>query len=126
MLEKGFFTKAPKSGEAFRVVLKIRNDGFAPAMNPRDAELILTDASGKEVGKWPLESDPRFWMPEAPTTVDQNVTLPAGLSGELTLWLNLPDPCANLHGNPYYSIRMANEDIWDGNTGYNKLYTFNL
>lgn len=126
VLEKGFFTKSPKAGEAFRSVLIIRNDGFAPAMNPRDAELLLTDASGKAVGTWALESDPRYWMPEEPTTVDQTITLPSGLSGEYTLWLNLPDPCANLHGNPYFSIRLANEDVWDENTGYNKLLTISL
>ncbi len=126
VLEKGFFTKTPKAGEDFRSVLIIRNDGFAPAMNPRDAELILTDASGKEVGTWPLESDPRYWMPEEPTTVDQTFALPSGLSGEYTLWLNLPDPCSNLRGNPFYSIRLANEGVWDENTGYNKLLTITL
>lgn len=126
VLDKGFFSKSPKAGEDFRVVLKIRNEGFAPAMNPRDAELILTDASGAEVGKWPLESDPRYWMPEERTTVDQSISLPSGLSGEYTLWLNLPDPCSTLRGNPYYSIRLANENVWDQNTGYNKIHSFTL
>ena len=82
--------------------------------------------SGKEVGTWPLESDPRYWMPEEPTTVDQKFTLPSGLSGEYTLWLNLPDPCQTLRGNPAFSIRLANEDVWDENTGYNKLLTITL
>lgn len=126
VLEKAFFTKAPKAGEDMRIVLKIRNDGFAPAMNPRDAELILTDASGKEAGKWSLESDPRYWMPEKPTTVDQTISIPSGLSGEYTLWINLPDPCATLSGNPDFSIRLANEDVWNQNTGYNKIHTITL
>ena len=126
VLDKGFFTKTPKAGEDLRVVLKIRNDGFAPAMNPRDAELVLCDASGKEAGRWALESDPRYWMPGQSSTVDQSIALPSGLSGEYTIWLNLPDPCATLHDNPCYSIRMANENVWDENTGYNKLHTFTL
>jgi hypothetical protein len=126
VLEKGFFTKNAKAGQDFRVVLKIRNDGFAPAMNPRDAELVLTDASGKEAGTWPLESDPRYWLPEELTTVDQTISLPSGLSGEYTLSLNLPDPCPTLHGNPSFSIRLANEDVWDADTGFNKLLTLTL
>ncbi|MBR1678933.1 MAG: DUF4832 domain-containing protein, partial [Bacteroidales bacterium] len=94
--------------------------------NPRDAELVLTDASGKVVATWPLESDPRYWMPGEKTSISRTVTLPDGLSGSLTLYLNLPDPCETLHGNPMFSIRLANEEVWDENTGYNLLYHFNL
>lgn len=44
----------------------------------------------------------------------------------MTLYLNLPDPCENLRNNPKFSIRLANEGVWDENTGYNRLYTFSL
>ena len=126
VLEKGFYTKAPKAGEQLRVVLKIRNDGFAPAMNPRDAVLVLTDKSGNVVDSWDLQSDPRYWMPGEVTTVDRTVDIPSGVSGEMTLSLNLPDPCATLRSNPFFSIRLANENMWDDNTGYNKLTSFTL
>ena len=126
VLEEGQFTKAPKAGKPFEIKLTLRNDGFAPAQNPRDAELVLTDASGKVVATWPLESDPRYWMPGEKTSISRTVTLPDGLSGSLTLYLNLPDPCETLHGNPMFSIRLANEEVWDENTGYNLLYHFNL
>ncbi|MBP5334038.1 MAG: DUF4832 domain-containing protein [Bacteroidales bacterium] len=126
VLEKAFFTKAPKAGDPLRVVLKIRNDGFAPAQNPRDAELVLTDKNGKAVGTWPLESDPRYWLPGEVTVIDQTVNLPSGVSGECTLHLNLPDPCQTLRGNSRFSIRLANEDIWDEETGYNALTTLSL
>ena len=126
VLEKAFFTKAPQAGAPLRVVLKIRNDGFAPAQNPRDAELVLTDNGGKVIGTWPLESDPRYWYPGEVTVIDQTVNLPSGVSGECTLHLNLPDPCENLHNKPRYSIRLANENVWDEDTGFNKLTTFAL
>ena len=126
VLEKGQFTKDAKAGESFRVVLDIRNDGFAAAQNPRDAELVLTDKGGKVLKTWKLNADPRYWMPEEKVTIDQTVTLPDGVSGEVTLSLNLPDPCETLRDNPMFSIQMANENVWDESTGYNKLYTFTL
>lgn len=126
VLEHGYFTKSPKAGEELRVVLEIRNDGFAPAMNPRDAELVLTDEGGSVLKTWTLNSDPRYWMPGETTTVDQTITLPEGISGEVTLSLNLPDHCTNLRSNPLYSIRLANLDTWDEETGYNTLTSFKL
>lgn len=120
------FSTNPSAGGSFRVLMHINNGGFAPAQNPRDAELVLTDKSGSVLKTWDLESDPRFWMPGQKTVVDQTITLPEGVSGEVKLYLNLPDPCENLHDNPLYSIRLANNNMWDETTGYNLLYTFSL
>ena len=126
VLEKGQFTKDAKAGGSFRVVLDLRNDGFAAAQNPRDAELVLTDKGGKVLKTWALNSDPRYWMPGETTTIDQTVTLPDGISGEVTLSLNLPDPAMTLRDNPLFSIQLANENVWNESTGFNKLYTFSL
>lgn len=126
VLDKGQFTDSPAAGAAFRIVLTLHNEGFAPVQNPRDAEFVLTDKGGKVLGTYPLNSDPRYWMPDETVTVDQTLTLPSGISGEVTLWLNLPDPCENLRNNPLYSIRLANKDVWDEETGYNKLHTLTL
>ena len=126
VLENGYFSEKPVAGEDFRIVLNVRNDGFAPAQNPRDAELVLTDASGKVVKIWKLNSDPRYWMPGNVTKVDQTIQLPSGISGEMTLSLNLPDPCQTIRSNPRFSIQLANEGLWNDKTGYNKLYSFSL
>ena len=126
VLDKGQFTDSPAAGAAFRIVLDLYNEGFAPVQNPRDAEFVLTDKGGTVLGTYPLNSDPRYWMPDETVTVDQTLTLPSGISGEVTLWLNLPDPCENLRNNPLYSIRLANKDVWDEETGYNKLHTLTL
>ena len=126
VLEEGQFTKDAKAGEEFEIKLTLRNDGFSPAQNPRDAELVLCNASGQVVKTWALNSDPRYWMPDEKTTIDQTITLPEGISGTHTLYLNLPDPCETLHNNPFYSIRLANENTWNESTGYNTLYSFAL
>lgn len=126
VLEEGQFTEEPEAGKSFRVILKLVNHGFAPAMNPRDVELVLTDKSGKVVETYPVDSDPRYWMPEQETVIEKTITLPEGISGKINLYLNLPDPCETIHNNPLFSIRLANEEVWDENTGYNLLYSFSL
>ena len=126
VLEEGKFTKKAAAGKEFSIKLKLRNDGFAPAQNPRDAELVLANAAGAVVKTWPLNSDPRYWMPGEETEIEQIITLPEGISGDMTLYLNLPDPCKTLHDNPMFSIRLANEGTWVEESGYNKLYTFKL
>lgn len=126
VLEEGQFTEAPRSGEAFKIVLKIRNDGFASVMNPRDVEFVLTDKDGSIAASYKIDSDPRFWMPGETSTIEQTIDLPSGLSGQYTLSLNLPDPCETLHNNPLFSIRLANENTWQEETGFNTIYTFSL
>lgn len=125
-LVDGAFTPAPIAGGQFHAILKIKNDGFASPMNPRDAEFILADRKGDVVATYRIDSDPRFWMAGTVTTIDQTFTLPEGLSGEYTLSLNLPDPCETLRDNPMFSIRLSNKDVWDETSGYNKLYTLKL
>jgi hypothetical protein len=44
----------------------------------------------------------------------------------VTLSLNLPDPAMTLRDNPLFSIQLANENVWNESTGFNKLYTFSL
>lgn len=131
VLDEAVFSGEPKAGKDFDIELSLHNEGFSPVQNPRDAELVLADASGKVLKTWALESDPRYWKPEEKVTIKQTVTLPAGVSGNVTLYLNLPDPCENLHDNPLFSIRLANKDandndVWEESTGYNRLYSFSL
>lgn len=126
VLEEGQFTKTPEAGKSFEIKLNMRNDGFSPAQNPRDAEIVLSSKDGSIVQTFKLDSDPRYWMPGETTRINQTITLPAGLSGEYTLSLNLPDPCETLHNDPRFSIRLANENTWQEETGFNTLYTFTL
>jgi len=48
--------------------------------------------------------------------------LPANLdAGNYDWLLNLPDAYPMLAGNSSYSIRLANENGWEPESGYNKL-----
>jgi len=105
----------PAVGKPLYITLKFRNDGFAAPMNPRNAELVFVDTSGKET-RFPLGSDPRTWHPGA-HEITAKITLPASNG---TCYLDLSDPL--LKDRPEYSIALANNDVFDSKTGMNKLF----
>lgn len=128
VLEKAILTPKPKVGQEFKAYFVLHNVGFAAPMNKRDVELILvnaSDASKKYV--FPQENvDPRFWLPGE----DHKFTLACTLNdmepGNYKLYLNLPDPYESIHNDPRFSIRIANENMWEAETGYNYIATINV
>lgn len=114
------------AGEDFRVVLRIKNSGFAAPMNPRAVEFVLADGNGNQTVYTLNEVDPRFWFANKTSIIDATIKLPAEASGNCTLYLNLPDPKPTLYNNPSFSIRLANKGVWDESTGYNKVLEFTL
>lgn len=113
------------AGEDYRIVLKIKNSGFSAPINPRGCELILVDAKGKKT-VYEQDVDPRYWFAGDVITLDTMLKLPSDATGTYTVYLNLPDPKETLYDNPMYSIRLANDGVWDEETGYNKVAEFTL
>lgn len=118
--------KTAAAGQDFRVVLKLKNSGFSAPINPRGVELVLVDGKGKKTVYEQNDLDPRYWFAGQEVVIDRLVKIPADATGECTLYLNLPDPKPTLHDNPLFSIRLANENVWDEATGFNKVATFTL
>ena len=122
-LDKIVISKDPRIGQDLEVYCQLHNSGFASPINKRGLELILVDTKDKS-NKYVFEQteDPRYWLPGEHTfTLTaklQNVTV-----GEYKMYLNLPDGYASLHDDPRFSIRLANKDIWEEETGYNYLTT---
>lgn len=48
------------------------------------------------------------------------------MAGEYEVYLNLPDAYESLRNNPAFSIRLANENMWDEARGYNYLTNISL
>ena len=114
-------------GKEYRLVMKIKNVGFAAPMNPRAVELVFVDGAGNKKVYTLDDVDPRYWFAGDEVTIDKTIELPQSAVGECTLYLNLPDPEFALRNNPLFSIRLANKDsMWEEETGYNKLIEFNL
>lgn len=115
-------TKNPKVGEELKAKLSLVNVGWAAPKNPRDIEMILVNtADPKDRYTVVPNSDPRFWFTDEMICVE--VAFMPKKAGEYNLYLNMPDPKPNLRTNPRYSIRLANVDCWDEETGYNYLTT---
>ena len=120
-------TQEPKAGADFKADITLHNCGFAAPANKRDVELIfvsVADPDKKFI--YPQTADPRFWMAGEKRIVNLACTLDANMSGEYKVYLNLPDPYASLHNDPRYSIRLANENMWEEATGYNYLTTVTI
>jgi len=127
VLDKAVITPSPKAGEELTVDLTLRNVGFAAPANPRGVELVLVSKNNPEDKKvYTQDVDPRFWMSGETTQVNLGATLDNSLSGEYNLYLNLPDTCATLYNRPEFSIRLANENMWEETTGFNKLATITI
>lgn len=123
VLDKAILTKTPEAGKKYDAYFKLRNVGFASPMNKRGLELVFVKANDP-TKKYVFEQteDPRFWLP-GEHTFTLSCTLNAEMQGEYKLYLNLPDPYPTVYNDPRYSIRLANKDIWDENTGYNYIAT---
>ena len=95
--------------------------------NKRDLELIFVNA-GNPAQKfvYPQTEDPRFWLPGEEHKFTLSCNLDSDMQGDYKLYLNLPDPYPTLHDDPRYSIRLANDSVWDEATGYNYLTTVNV
>jgi hypothetical protein len=121
-----YHTATAAAGEDFNVVLKINNTGFAAPMNGRAVEFVLVDGNGKKTVYEQKDVDPRYWFAGRTVNIEKTISIPADASGKCTLYLNLPDPKPTLHDNPRFSIRLANDGVWNDDLGYNKVMEFNL
>lgn len=118
-LEKVILTSNPKVGKTFEAYCVMNNRGFAAPMNKRDVELIFVNAETGAEYVFPQTEDPRFWMPGETSKFTLACTLTDMTPGSYKLYLNLPDPYESIHDDPRFSIRLANENVWDEATGYN-------
>jgi hypothetical protein len=119
-LVNGTFPSFAGRRGALPVSITIRNDGWAAPFNPRGVNLVLRSVKGGRAYRIALDADPRTWAAGATTTLSQKVKVPASVpAGRYALALELPDPL--LPGRPEYSIRTANDGLWDAATGLNDL-----
>ncbi|MEM8529972.1 MAG: DUF4832 domain-containing protein [Chloroflexota bacterium] len=115
-----------QEGDTLVVSLKMVNTGAARPYNPRDLEVVLRHTDTDTVVRLPVEpaQDMRLFLPGPGETKDLSLsaTLPEDIaSGDYEVLLNLPDPAVTLNDRPEYSIRLANQNMWEVETGYNKL-----
>ena len=102
------------------VEINLDNVGFARSSKYRDVYLVLKNATTNSVHSFSLNSaDIRTW--ETSVNINQVFDLTGLPKGSYNCYLNLPDSAFSLNTRPEYSIRFANDDVWENTSGYNQL-----
>lgn len=110
-----------QAGGTLDLSFDVENVGFARAHNERPLEVVLRAGDGT-VHRIETGVDARSWAEDEVTTVALALDLPDDMaSGDYAVLLNLPDGSQELEDDPRYSIRLANDDVWEAATGYNAL-----
>lgn len=108
-------------GTYLNITLNIKNAGYASPYNKRTAKLILRNTTSGEIKSFDLAADVRKWY-SGTLQATESIKIPADFAaGDYELLLNLPDEYASIAARPEYSIRLANDGVWEAATGYNKL-----
>lgn len=127
VLDNGTYPGQATAGTEMSVALNFRNTGFAAPFNERVLQLVLRNTSTSQVFKLPVNgnnTDTQFWLPGNPISLNGTVNLPSSIpSGDYEMLLHIADfsNCGRVADRPEYSIRLANQSMWEAQTGYNDL-----
>jgi hypothetical protein len=122
VLQSAVFPKTPiKAGMQLSFILNIKNAGYASPYNERPLQVIMRNKHTKAEIVFAVDEDVRKWYTGLHGVTVKFITDKNMPGGEYEVLLNLPDAAASLAVNPAYSLRLANEDIWEEATGYNDL-----
>lgn len=122
VLRNAQFDNSVIAGGFLNLSMEIDNVGFAAPFNPRSVELLMRSVDDGTVYSFQLMADPRFWF-AGTHQIQERLLIPDDMpSGSYEILLSLPDPAEPLKNNPDFSIRLANENLWEAETGFNKLY----
>lgn len=121
VLREGRFPDRAQTGKALALAIDLDNVGYASPYNARPLQLILRNVKTGKQHIIPIKADVRRWF-TGRVQVRDALTIPVAVEpGQYELLLNLPDAYASLANTPAYSIRLANEGLWEPNTGFNSL-----
>jgi hypothetical protein len=123
-LQTASLPNAVKPSGLLEMEFTIDNVGFGELFNPRNVEITLKNNTTGEIVSAPLQIDPRFWSGGTTNTVHTLLGIPEDIAvGSYTVGIRMPDIEASLANDVRYSIRFANEGVWEAATGINVLKT---
>jgi hypothetical protein len=123
VLKELIHPKEIKLGTSIPISLTINNMGYASPFNERPVKLILKNSSTGQEFVYTLNTDIRKWF-SGTTKIETTIPTAALITtGDYDMYLFMPDKYASIAAKPEYAIRLANADVWQATTGYNKLLT---
>ncbi len=103
-------------GTDLNIILNIKNVGYASPYNKRPAKLLLRNTKTNEVKAFDMAADVRRWY-SGDNKVTEAIAIPTDFPpGDYELLLNFPDAYASIANKPEFSIRLANNDVWEAAT----------
>jgi hypothetical protein len=121
-LLEGRYTESVQRNSLFHMEIDLTNRGWAAPYNRRGLEILLRHTDNGTIYFTELWDDSRFWLAGDTVRINASIGVPADIPpGPYQLLIHLPDPEQRLYGRPEFSIRFANEDVWESATGYNYL-----
>ena len=121
VLQNAKFPVAVATNSNLAFTINLMNRGYASPFNARPVQLLLRKVGTQDVTALPIAIDIRKWYSGA-IKLETAVKIPSNLEkGEYELLLNFPDAYPSIANRPAYSIRLANDEVWEERTGYNKL-----
>jgi len=122
VLQSGTYSNTAQPGQSITVNITLKNDGYAAPYNERGLQLVLRSLSTGKPYFASLNADPRDWHTGGTYTINETLCLPPSLPFDnYEMLLSLPDPMPDLFDRYEYAIQMANQNVWEFNTGYNRL-----
>lgn len=121
VLSHSAFPERVKKNKQFAFSLQVVNKGFSSPFNSRPVTLVFRNLEDGSLHQQEIDTQIQRWFP-GEVALNRQITLPASMgNGRYDVLLNLPDGYESIAQNPNYSIRLANEGVWEGDTGFNKL-----
>lgn len=121
VLKQSVIPKNITKGSRSTVLIALNNKGYTSPYNERPVELIFRGVGHSGFYKHLVKTEIQRWHP-GDVNLQIALTLPKDLpSGRYEVLLNLPDKYQSIAKRPEYSIRLANQNVWEPETGYNKL-----
>jgi hypothetical protein len=102
--------------------IKITNKGYAPLYNFKTTSLMLKNISTGEYYQLDIPIDMRTCKPNVVLTITNSIKLTDIPQGDYKLYLKLADKSETLKNRIEFSVRFANTNVWDEETGLNDLH----
>jgi len=120
VLDSGNYDTVVVVGSNLNFDLSLYNVGFASTVEEKMVNLVLQNADTSLA--FTLNTDTRYWFGGRSTLIQESIPIPSSTPiGVYDAFLQVLDVNPGLQSNPFYAIRMANVNTWDGSSGLNNL-----